>query len=57
VNRRARESDLGQKKKLEILTNKDIRRDLLVFVSEKYDILEFYSKKIDLSDVFFETIK
>jgi len=45
------------KNKLEIVTNKDIRRKLLVYLNEKYDILEFYSKKIDLSDVFFETIK
>ena len=45
------------KNKLEIVTNKDIRRKLLVYINEKYDILEFYSKKIDLSDVFFETIK
>jgi len=45
------------KNKLEIVTNKDIRRKLLVYLNEKYDILEFYSKKIDLSDVFFKTIK
>jgi hypothetical protein len=40
-----------------MVTNKDIRRELLVFLNDKYEILEFYSKKIDLSDVFFETIK
>lgn len=45
------------KDKLEIVTNKDLRRELLVFLNEKYEILEFYSKKIDLSDIFFETIK
>ena len=46
-----------EKNKLEIVTSKDIRRDLLLYLNERYFILEFYSKKIDLSDVFFETIK
>ena len=45
------------KKKLEIVIWKDIRKDLLAYLSKKYAILEFYSKKVDLSDVFFETIK
>ena len=45
------------KDSLEIITDKDIRKELLSCLVEKYDILEFFSKKVNLSDVFFETIK
>jgi len=46
-----------EKNKLIILSNKDIRRDLISYLVKEYDILEFYSNKINLSDVFFESIK
>lgn len=48
---------IEDKTKLEIVSWKDIRKELMKYLVNSSNILEFSTKKVNLSDIFFETIK